>query len=171
MLSFGFAVAGRFDGTSFARADPANETFYRELKPISERFDPEAAAASRLDRNALEDGGAEPAQAMTEARKWVRQIAKRDRPVLVGYPVVFDWMFLYYYFVRFAEGGSPFGFSSCLDMKTMYVTKANTVVTRATKSQMPSFLLSSRSHTHNALDDAIEQADMFARLFAWKPQA
>jgi hypothetical protein len=170
MLSFGFAVAARFDGTSFVPADPANETFYRELKPITERVDPEAVAASRLDRNALKDRGAEPAEAMTEARKWVRQIAKRDRPVLVGYPVVFDWMFLYYYFVRFASGGSPFGFSSCLDMKSIYVTKANTVVTRATKSQMPPFLLSPRAHTHNALDDAIEQADMFARLFEWQPR-
>ena len=169
MLAFGFAVAGRFDGTTFTPVDTANETFYRELKPITERFDPEAVAASRLDRNALKNRGDEPAEAMTEARKWVKQIAKRYRPVLVGYPVVFDWMFLYYYFVRFASGGSPFGFSSCLDMKTMYVTKANTVVTRATKSQMPPFLLSSRAHTHNARDDAIEQADMFARLFVWQP--
>jgi hypothetical protein len=28
-------------------------------------------------------------------------------------------------------------------------------------------LLSSKPHTHRALDDAIEQADMLAKLFAW----
>jgi hypothetical protein len=32
---------------------------------------------------------------------------------------------------------------------------------------MPPQLLSSRRHTHNALDDAIEQAELFANLFRW----
>jgi len=168
MLSFGFSVAGRYDGETFTRANPEELTFYRELKPISERFDPEATAAAHLDRTALTLQGEDPERAMLDAHEWVKRVAKRARPVLVAYPLSFDWMFLYYYFIRFA-GASPFGFSSCLDMKTMYVTKSGKLVTRATKSQMPPSLRSRRRHTHNALEDAIEQADLFANLFEWHP--
>ncbi|HEV7774079.1 MAG TPA: hypothetical protein VGO48_12420 [Conexibacter sp.] len=32
---------------------------------------------------------------------------------------------------------------------------------------MPSELLPARPHTHNALDDAIEQAELFSNVFAW----
>jgi hypothetical protein len=32
---------------------------------------------------------------------------------------------------------------------------------------MPRHLHSAREHTHNALDDAIEQADLFASLMRW----
>jgi hypothetical protein len=35
---------------------------------------------------------------------------------------------------------------------------------------MPAELLSRRPHTHNALDDAIEQADLFQNLMAWRPR-
>jgi hypothetical protein len=37
MLSFGLAVAGRFDGTLFEAYDPTKATFYRELKPLPTR--------------------------------------------------------------------------------------------------------------------------------------
>jgi hypothetical protein len=166
MLSFGFSVAGRYDGATFRRANPEEQTFYRELRPISDKFDPQATAAAHLDRRALMLQGEDPAGAMQSAHAWVKQVAAGERPVLVAYPLGFDWMFLYYYFVRFA-GASPFGFSSCLDMKTMYVAKSGKRVTQATKSQMPRSLRSGRRHTHNALDDAIEQADLFANLFEW----
>ena len=33
---------------------------------------------------------------------------------------------------------------------------------------MPHELLSKRPHTHNARDDAVEQADLFANLFEWR---
>ena len=38
---------------------------------------------------------------------------------------------------------------------------------RSTKRQMPAALLSARPHTHNALDDAVEQAELFQNLFRW----
>lgn len=168
MLSFGFAVAGRFDGVLFERADPTAMTFYRELRPISDVFDPQALAKSRLDRERLAHEGHSPDAAMNDAREWVKSVSRGARAVMVGYPLVFDWMFLHWYFARFASEGSPFGHSSGLDMKTLYAIKAGTVITKATKSQMPRQLLSSRRHTHHALDDAVEQAEMFANLFEWR---
>jgi hypothetical protein len=169
MLSLGMAVAGSFDGGTFRRAATPVETFYAELAPISERFDSEAIRVSNLDRDRLIREGEPPVSAMSRAGSWIRAVAGPARPVLVAYPLGFDWMFTYYYFLAFTEEGSPFGFSSHLDMKTMYAAKARTTVGRSTKSQMEAHLLSTRPHTHNALEDALEQADLFANLFEWRP--
>jgi 3'-5' exoribonuclease Rv2179c-like domain len=166
MLSFGFAVAGRFDGATFEALEPSAETFYRELQPISDEFDSEALAAAGLDRERLRREGADPVAAMREAAEWVERQAADAQPVLVGYPVVFDWMFLRWYFVNFV-GESPFGFSAALDMKTIYQQKARVTIDHAGRNDLPPELQSMREHTHNALDDAIEQAEIFNRLFSW----
>jgi hypothetical protein len=71
------------------------------------------------------------------------------------------------YFVRFGAAGSPYGHSRHVDLKTLYVAKAGALITRSTKGQMPAALLSRRPHTHNALDDAVEQAELFQNLMAW----
>jgi hypothetical protein len=167
MLSFGMAVAGRYDGERFLAADPAERTFYAELAPISEDWVPDALAVSGLDRDALVRAGRRPADAMDAAGAWVREQSGRDRPVFVAYPLVFDWMFVYWYFMRFAAAGSPFGFSSALDMKTMFQQKAGVTLSQAVKRQMPASIRGTARHTHHALDDAIEQAGIFARLFDW----
>lgn len=166
MLAFGLSVAARFDGAEFVLADPAAATFYRELRPISDDFDPEALAVAGLDRDRLASEGADPEQAMREASEWVAGQAGSDRPVLVGYPVVFDWMFLHWYFVRFC-GSSPFGFSGALDIKTIFQQKAGVTLSEAGRGDLPAELRSGREHTHHALDDAIEQAEIFNRLFTW----
>jgi hypothetical protein len=166
MLAFGLAVAGRFDGRSFEPRDPTASTFYRELRPISERFDPQAVAVCGLDREGLKREGALPAAALREASDWVGAQAGGDRAVFVGYPVVFDWLFMHWYFVAFL-GRSPFGFSAALDMKTIYQQKSRVTLDAAGRDDLPVFLRSRRKHTHNALDDAVEQAEIFANLFDW----
>ena len=167
MLSFGLAVAGSFDGTSFAAAPGDRATFYRELRPISERFDPEALRVSGLDRERLDVDGAAPADAMADAAAWIEQQAGDRTAVMVAYPLGFDWMFLHWYFVRFT-GRSPFGFSGALDMKTMYQQKAGVVLGAAGRRDLPDFLVPDVPHTHNALEDAVEQSEIFARLFEWQ---
>jgi len=167
MLSFGFAVTATFDGTTFAPHDPAAAIFYRELQPIGDGWLPEAVEASGLDRDALIRDGAEPKMAMAEAAAWVVSVAGDARPVLVGYPVVFDWMFLHWYFVTFARE-SPFGFSGALDIKTIYQQKAHVTLAEAGRADLPPALRASRPHTHNARDDAIEQAEIFNKLFVWE---
>ena len=62
MLSFGLVVAGRFDGRQFESRLDRPDTFYRELKPISRSFVPEALEVSGLDRDRLEREGADPAR-------------------------------------------------------------------------------------------------------------
>ena len=166
MISFGAAVAGTRTEQGFTAADPTAATFYRELRPISDDFDPAALSVSGLDRSVLVRDGADPAVAMAEFSSWVLETAGSARPIVVGYPACYDWMFLYWYLIRFA-GTSVFGHSGCLDLKTLYATKAGVPLSGAVKARMPRHLLSRRPHTHHALDDAIEQAELCANLMAW----
>ena len=167
MLSFGLTVVGSYDGRRLERPSGERATFYRELRPISDEFQDEALAVNGLDRDWLIENGAAPSPAMEEAAQWVREQAGDCKPVLVAYPVAFDWSFLYWYFERFAASGSPFGFSSCLDIKTLYQASAGTVHAESGKDAMPASLIPESPHTHNALDDAIEQGELFANVFEW----
>ncbi len=169
MLSLGACVAGTFDGRRFTRADPTAQTHYVELRPVGDSFDPQALAVSGLDRDLLLRDGAAPEEAMAAFAGWVREVAGAGRPVLVAYPASYDWPWVSTYLARFAPGRSPFGHSGCLDMKTMYALKAGVRIGKAVKREMPAHLLSRRPHTHHALDDAVEQADLFANLMEWAP--
>jgi len=167
MLSLALVYAGRYDGRRFERPQNYDRTLYLELRPISEEFQAEALRVNKLDRDRLLTEGRDPASAMTDASAWVRSIAGGDRPILVAYPLSFDWSWLYWYFVRFSRQGSPFSHSGCFDMKTAFAVKGRLPVSASGRSGLFPSLQSSRPHTHNALDDAIEQAEIFANLFEW----
>ena len=164
LLAVGLCVAGRYDGTTFERRDPTAHTWYGELRPISDEWLPDALAVSGLDRDHLVAEGADPADAMRDAAAWVADVCGPDRPVLVAYPLSFDWMFLHWYWVRFT-GDSPFSHSSCLDIKTLHQQHTGAVLDRLRKSEPPPDVAPTRPHTHHALDDAIEQGELFANLF------
>ncbi len=168
MLSFAIVYAGRFDGQRFERPQTFEHIFYRELRPISEEFQPEALSVNGLDRDRLQHEGLEPQLAMTEAAEWIKSLAGLGGPVLVAYPLSFDWTWLYWYFVRFSSLGSPFSYSRCFDVKTAFALKAHIPISAAGRSNVLAGLRSTRVHTHHAVDDAIGQAEIFANLFEWK---
>jgi len=165
MLSFALVEIGRSDGTRLIRPE-APSSFYRELRPISTQFEPEALAVNGLNRDELYRTGVDPQKAMDDAREFIRQVAADATPILVAYPLSFDWTFLYWYFVRFG-GSSPFNHSRCFDLKTAFAVKGRRTVASSGRDQLPAFLQSGLRHTHHALDDAREQAEIFARLFEW----
>ena len=168
ILSFALVFAGTYDGENFSRPKDFSQTFYRELKPISEEFQPEALAVNGLDRTRLSQHGMHPRQAMEEAFAWVLSIAGNGDPVLAAYPLSFDWTWLYWYFVRFSKNGSPFGHSKCFDIKTALSVKTGFPISGSGRSKVPQHLLPQSQHTHHALDDAIEQAEIFANIFEWR---
>jgi hypothetical protein len=167
LLSLGACVAGTFDGKVFRRVDPLGCTFYAELRPVSDEFNPAAVAVAGLDRARLAVEGEKPGVAMRRFVAWVHEAARGGRPVFVAYPASFDWPWVAAYLGRYATGESPFGHSGVLDMKTLYVVKAGVRIGKAAKRAMPRELLSTRPHTHHALDDAVEQAELFANLWEW----
>lgn len=167
MLSFAIVYAGSFDGDRFIRPAGYNDVLYLELKPISDEFEDEALAVNGLDRNRLKIDGLDPSLAMTKAAKWVREIAGEAEPVLAAYPLSFDWTWLYWYFIRFSSERSPFEHSRCFDIKTAFAIKSSLPISESGRSKLPVRLSSKRKHTHHAVDDAIEQAEIFANIMEW----
>lgn len=170
MLSFALVRAGTFDGVQFTRPATYDATFYVELRPISEQFEPEALLVNGLDRSRLVREGTDPGAAMTSASQWITEQAAGCQPVLVAYPLGFDWSWIYWYFVRFSKAGSPFQHSKCFDIKTAFAMRARLPIGEAGRSKIPPHLQATHPHTHRALDDAIEQAQLFANIFEWEGQ-
>jgi hypothetical protein len=168
MLSFALVYAGQYDGQNFVKPSSYDQIFYREIKPISQNFEPEALRINQLDREKLQREGVAPSDAMNDASAWVMSVAGETKPVLAAYPVSFDWTWLYWYFLAFSDKGSPFGYSRCFDIKTAVAVKAGLPISKSGRSKLPDWLKAEREHTHHAVDDAIEQAEIFAKLIEWK---
>jgi hypothetical protein len=104
-----------------------------------------------------------PAQAvMKEYAAWLDGLP--GKPVLVGYPAAYDFMFVYWYLMNFV-GRSPFSFSA-LDIKTMAMTMLGKDFYASTKSNMPRHWFGTIRHSHVALQDAIEQGVLFCNMLA-----
>jgi len=116
---------------------------------------PDAWAACREDPQP-------PEEVMQDYVEWLNQLP--GRPVFVGYPAAFDFMFVYWYLIRFA-GKSPFSFSA-LDIKTYAMAMLRTDYNESVKRNMPQRWFDAFPHTHRALDDAIEQGALFCNMLA-----
>ena len=117
------------------------------------RTQPEAWAAARAD---LRD----PAEAMAAYVAWLKALP--GTPVFVAYPAGFDFLFVYWYLIRFA-GESPFSFSA-LDVKTYAMALLRKEYRQSVKRNMPPAWFDPLPHTHVALDDAIEQGALFCNM-------
>lgn len=168
ILSFALVYAGSFDGKKFRAPDSYDQVLYRELRPISESFEADALRVNGLDRQRLVVEGAAPETVMTEACRWVKSVAGAAVPVLVAYPLSFDWSWLYWYFIRYSDDGSPFSYSRCFDVKTAIAVKASIRISEAGRSRIHPSLRPRHAHTHHAVDDAIAQAEIFANVFEWE---
>lgn len=104
----------------------------------------------------------QPKAAMADYVAWVKGLP--HPPVFVGYPAGFDFLFVYWYLIRFA-GESPFSFSA-LDIKTLAMAALGGGYRQATKRNMPKSWFGKHPHTHRALDDAIEQGQLFCNILA-----
>ena len=91
---------------------------------------------------------------------WLKQL--EGKLVFVGYPVSYDFMFVYWYLIKFT-GESPFSHSA-LDIKTLAMVGLQKTYKQSTKRNMPSRWFDDLPHTHKALDDAIEQGAMFCNI-------
>ena len=103
-----------------------------------------------------------PDVAMQRYLAWLKQLP--GRPVFVAYPAAYDFMFVYWYLIRFT-GESPFSHSA-LDIKTFAMAMLKTSYRDSTKRNMPRRWFDRLPHTHVALDDAIEQGALFCNMLA-----
>ena len=128
-----------------AHAHPVQEAWWKT--------EPDAWAACRRDLQA-------PEAALVAYVEWVEALP--GKPVFVAYPAGFDFLFVYWYLIRFT-GDSPFSHSA-LDMKSYAMAVLKTGYRDSTKRNMPRRWFDKLPHTHVALDDAIEQGALFCNM-------
>src|SRR5258708_5231421 len=103
-----------------------------------------------------------PEKAMKDYLAWLKGLP--GIPVFVGYPAAYDFLFVYWYLIRFA-GESPFSHSA-LDIKTYAMAVLGGEYRESTKRNMPGQWFDKLPHTHVALDDAIGQGALFCNMLA-----
>ena len=123
-------------------------TFYGELRPISERWDPAALEVSGHTREATLAFEA-PQQVMERFEGWVLRECPRRR-MFISDNNGFDWQFTNWYFHHFL-GRNPIGFSS-QNLGSLYKGLV--------KDTFQSFKhLRKTRHTHHPVDDARGNAE------------
>lgn len=119
----------------------------------------------------------DPKEVMQALHDWVIQEGKTIRgihgmevgptPIFVADPGAFDFSFVFYYLHRFV-GDSVFGFSAmCLTNYAMALLDTDFRIPGAKKNR-PEEWNSPLPHTHNALEDARQQADVMIRMRKWR---
>ena len=103
-----------------------------------------------------------PSGAMVKYVGWLKSLP--GQPVFVAYPAAYDFLFVYWYLMKFA-GESPFSHSA-LDIKTFAMALLRRPFRESTKRNMPKRWFPASPHTHVALDDAIEQGHLFCNMLA-----
>lgn len=119
------------------------------------RSQPEAWAA-------YQENLREPNVVMPEYVAWLKALP--GKPVFVAYPAAYDFLFVYWYLIRFA-GESPFSHSA-LDIKTYAMALLGKEYRESVKKNMPAAWFDKLSHSHVALNDAIGQGAPFCNMLA-----
>jgi len=156
-------------------------SFYRTLKRLPDAR-PLTSTMEWWDQHPKQwtearQGTIEPKKAMEDLRTFVEDCLApfkgkplpsdpRMIPVFVASPASFDFSFVYYYLHRFL-GESCFGFSA-LDVKSYAMALMGNSFTESKKSRYFEEWKTPLEHTHNALEDAEAQADVFRRMLAWR---
>lgn len=128
-------------------------TFYGRLKPISDRWVPEALSISGFSREQTLAFD-EPAGVMGRLEDWLKENVA-GRPIFIADNNGFDWQFINWYFHHFL-GRNPFGFSS-MNLGSLY--KGLVKDTRATFKH-----LRRTRHTHHPVDDARGNAEALLQM-------
>jgi DNA polymerase III alpha subunit (gram-positive type) len=145
--------------------DEASQTFYVELQPTNLTSIPAALAISGLSMERLQKDGLPPEEALARFEAWVMAQAKGGRiPVFVAFNAAFDWMFVNDYFYRFL-GRNPFGHTA-LDIKSMYMGLTGVSWAETSMRFISPIYLGGDMLSHNALEDAQDQAQIFRQVLA-----
>lgn len=134
--------------------EPAlTRTFYGELRPISDKFVPEALAVSGFSREECMQFS-DPVVVMRAFRDWLGENC-RGRMMFISDNNGFDWQFINWYFHHFL-GANPFGFSS---------TNLGSLYKGMQKDTFVNFKhLRKTRHTHQPVDDAMGNAEALLQM-------
>lgn len=151
MLSIGACVVGNLEAS-----------FYAELKPISEQFLDEAMIVVGKPLKHFVKHGHEPKATMVQFEEWISANSSGQTSVFVGFNAAFDWAFVNWYFLTYL-GRNPFGIGA-IDIKSYFMGLTGGSWEGTRSSRIPDRFKGAAEQTHNALDDARSQAQMFERM-------
>ncbi len=159
LLSLGAVVVGQ-------HRPPFQKDFYCEMKPLPKAgVDLEAMKVNGLDIDMLKVTGSDPTVALERLRNFVVKVANPEvvSPVMVSNGT-FDYMWVTWYFKHFGVR-SPFGPNS-LDMKSLHFGRARCKWSQTRGAIIGKIYASDieNKNKHNALDDALYQAEIFERM-------
>lgn len=159
MLSLGAAA--------FTSEGVLGDTFSVNLEPLPEASEdtrtmrwwasqPGAWEACRTDPEA-------PESAMRRFHAWIQhQHDAVGLPVMVAFPAAYDAMWVQWYLRRFV-GDDPFR-RRAIDVKTLAMVAMGAGYRATTKSGLPRHWRPRARHTHVAVDDAVEQGELFVNI-------
>jgi hypothetical protein len=99
---------------------------------------------------------------MPEYVQWLQALP--GRAVFLGWPATWDFMWIYWYLVRFARE-RPFR-ESALDIRSYAMGMRKSTFQMTSRTYLPKRWFDERPHTHVALDDALEQGALFCNMLA-----
>jgi Exonuclease len=130
-----------------------DKTFYGRLRPVSDKWVPEALKVSGFSREEtliFDD----PKAVMEDFARWLKENV-RGRPMFVSDNNGFDWQFINWYFWHFT-GANPFGHSS---------TNLGSLYKGLVKDTFQNFKhLRRTAHTHHPVDDAKGNAEALLEM-------
>ncbi len=161
MLSFG-SVALDLEGIVL-------DKFYKRIKPLKNaKQHPKTMEFWGKNLEAYKEATTnqeESKKVMFEYLQWLKEIKNKTGKelVFVGYPATFDFMFVYWYLIKFT-GESPFSFSA-LDIKSYASAILKKDFKSVYKKSMPKYWFPKEiKHNHTALYDALEQGLLFINI-------
>ena len=93
---------------------------------------------------------------------WSGQAKTLGLPVMVAFPASYDAMWVQWYLHRFV-GDDPFR-RRAIDIKTMAMVAMGAGYRGTAKSSLPKHWRPRAKHTHVAVEDAIEQGELFMNI-------
>jgi len=143
MVCFGAVIVDEF----------LDKTFYGKTRPISDKYQPDTLAISKISRSEHEKFEF-PSNTMLDFKDWINKNVK-DKPIFISDNPCYDWQWINYYFHHFV-GENPFGYSG------RRIADLYCGLKRDARAQWKH--LRKTNHDHNPVNDAKGNAEAILEI-------
>ena len=152
-------IAGHGSMLSIGAQSPTGESFYSEIRPITEDFksgNREFCEQHGLQRERLLQEAPDAPEVMAKFHAWVTEVADKigKPPVFTAFNAAFDWAFVDLYFIKAGYDKNPFGIAP-FDLKSLALPLTGEWDwSETSKNKLPEIIIPEGDFTHHALEDA-----------------